>query len=238
MFCRFCGAEVPEDTIFCNKCGKRVQKDGTSSDAGEAAKPVRKKPRSRGAVLAGLLILAVLAVVLVFVLSGRNREQSQQGNDADNDPMQQSPVSVDAVRFEQYNEKDAVVIEYTWTNLTDTEISAAESVAIHAYQNGIALESADSAAVGDLRQRKGKPGASVKLEDAFYLDDLTGEVLVEVTPQSTGSGIVYFRKTYSRTMASTEEPGVDIMDSNGDVVAPTVDDPASAATSSVPAGQP
>ena len=24
MFCNYCGAQVPDDSIFCNKCGKRL----------------------------------------------------------------------------------------------------------------------------------------------------------------------------------------------------------------------
>lgn len=108
-----------------------------------------------------------------------------------------SCVSIHDVRFEQYRGKNIAVIAYTWTNITDSETSAAYNVDIHAYQNNIELASAYFANENsDLLLRDVKPGVSIELEEVFYLDDLQSDVLVEVTPWITNSGKVYISNTY------------------------------------------
>jgi len=37
MYCRYCGQQLPDDSAFCSKCGKKVQHDGNI-----AAEPVKQ----------------------------------------------------------------------------------------------------------------------------------------------------------------------------------------------------
>lgn len=46
MYCRYCGAEVDEDSVFCASCGKQVEEPSGASDTvaqdGEAVPEVKK----------------------------------------------------------------------------------------------------------------------------------------------------------------------------------------------------
>ena len=37
MYCRYCGQQLPDDSAFCSKCGKKVQHEGN-----QAAEPVKQ----------------------------------------------------------------------------------------------------------------------------------------------------------------------------------------------------
>ena len=62
MFCRNCGATVPDDAVYCNECGKKinrfyVMKDRVGNEIGDNKSKV---------ILALCIIIIVLAVVLIF----------------------------------------------------------------------------------------------------------------------------------------------------------------------------
>lgn len=47
MFCRYCGAEVPDDDVFCQSCGRKLVRDVASRQAAEDRLPETKpKPKS------------------------------------------------------------------------------------------------------------------------------------------------------------------------------------------------
>ena len=78
MFCRYCGTQNPDDSLFCKKCGKNLE-DGTkepSPPAKEPAAPLKEvtpkeKKRSSLPIVLGITIpvIAVL-VVVVLILTG------------------------------------------------------------------------------------------------------------------------------------------------------------------------
>ena len=41
MFCRYCGQELPDDSVFCSKCGKKVQHEGAEAPAEVKAEPAK-----------------------------------------------------------------------------------------------------------------------------------------------------------------------------------------------------
>ena len=41
MYCRYCGHELPDDSVFCSKCGKKVQHDG-QAQAGVGTEPAKQ----------------------------------------------------------------------------------------------------------------------------------------------------------------------------------------------------
>ena len=77
MYCPKCGAKLPDDASFCNKCGSRVEpiesSGPTSQEPVVAAAPeevaptpapVEKKPRRLNPVLTGVLCaLGIISVV-------------------------------------------------------------------------------------------------------------------------------------------------------------------------------
>lgn len=72
MFCRFCGSTLPDDSQFCNSCGKALTSASPASETGPAAvqavAPVKSAPAktrspaavSRSIIIAALLVAGVL----------------------------------------------------------------------------------------------------------------------------------------------------------------------------------
>ncbi|MBP5633277.1 MAG: zinc-ribbon domain-containing protein [Clostridia bacterium] len=102
MFCPFCGNEVKDGSVFCQKCGKRLVNEAansaqvkketeTSAEAAVAetkantAAPVSKAPKkklSKNAligIIAGAAAL-VLAIILIVVLVSVNRNKDGKSN--------------------------------------------------------------------------------------------------------------------------------------------------------------
>ena len=49
MYCRYCGQQLPDDSAFCSKCGKKVQHDGNiaAEPVKQAAPPAEKVEHCR-----------------------------------------------------------------------------------------------------------------------------------------------------------------------------------------------
>lgn len=59
MKCNHCGAEIPDDSKFCDQCGKKL-------DLGD------KRPSNKMFIWLGVAALAIVVVVLIFTLSGNS----------------------------------------------------------------------------------------------------------------------------------------------------------------------
>lgn len=59
MRCNHCGADTPDDSIYCEQCGKKLDLGG-------------KRPSTKMLIWLGVAALAIVAVVLVFALSGNS----------------------------------------------------------------------------------------------------------------------------------------------------------------------
>lgn len=94
--------------------------------------------------------------------------------------------------------RTVVVISYSWSNTTGSEDSAIYNVSLHAYQNGIELEKAYLADIDSASQtRNVKPGATIQLEEAFYLDDPYADLLVEAAPWLALDDTIYASALYT-----------------------------------------
>lgn len=75
MYCRKCGAEIPDEAVFCPECGERVIKvseNRKTTKTEELKKNIQKEksvvktkstPRKKGGILKPLLIVGVIAVL-------------------------------------------------------------------------------------------------------------------------------------------------------------------------------
>ena len=59
MYCKKCGAEIPDDVKFCLHCGAPVE---------ESAKPVEPAPEQPGKILIAPAILAIIGAVLMLAV--------------------------------------------------------------------------------------------------------------------------------------------------------------------------
>ena len=87
-FCRYCGAELPEDANFCESCGTVIEENDTPAPSGEKPKHKRKawkkkRPLTLRAFLFivrnTIVILLILAVLIIAVqLPGKIKDAAQQ----------------------------------------------------------------------------------------------------------------------------------------------------------------
>lgn len=69
--CKYCGAEVKEEDLFCTACGKRLQTEGTwKKEEERAAKEQNENtsPLSVGSYFLMMLILLIPVVNLIFLI--------------------------------------------------------------------------------------------------------------------------------------------------------------------------
>ena len=78
MRCKFCGAELVEDTTVCTECGKDNAKDSLDT----LQKKVKTMRTALLILLAVLLVVAVAAVVVISVWGGMDHEEDPTGSTA------------------------------------------------------------------------------------------------------------------------------------------------------------
>lgn len=72
MYCRYCGAELDDDAVFCENCGKRVKEasDGSDTDTQRERSSAQKKGLTGGRrgrkmlLLLAMMVVAAVAVVM------------------------------------------------------------------------------------------------------------------------------------------------------------------------------
>lgn len=94
MFCKYCGAEMQDDDVFCRKCGRAVENgvnvsnsNNVNSNFSTDANAINSNPNKiqlslSGAVIIGIVIVAVIAIIIlsVMIIKGDNNEVNNQAN--------------------------------------------------------------------------------------------------------------------------------------------------------------
>lgn len=88
MLCKFCGAKNPDDSLFCKKCGKSLEKKATEVKALNKITPQKDKPGSKLPLILGITIplgIIIIAIILVFTgiipLLNQNEPVADAGED-------------------------------------------------------------------------------------------------------------------------------------------------------------
>ena len=143
-----------------------------------------------------LTIIAVAAFALMALASGSSeKETKDQGTDAagvetkgeDNTEIGKYILEIQSCRLaKSFDDKDVVIVKYLFTNVSDDN-PAAFNIAFsdEVYQNGVGLNPAyildDSANYSyDNQSKKIQKGASIEVEAAYELNDITTDITVEV----------------------------------------------------------
>ena len=99
MFCRFCGADLPSDSTFCQSCGKSLAiSSSVSSSAGIAAAPATApisgpataQPESRRAIVVGISLGVAVIIVAVVAFVALKPKGTPTANPSPQ-PVQASP---------------------------------------------------------------------------------------------------------------------------------------------------
>ncbi len=71
MFCKFCGPEIPDDSIFCKKYGKSLKEETVETKDIDKKTLPEKKPGRKLPVILGIAIpLGIIIIALVLVFTG------------------------------------------------------------------------------------------------------------------------------------------------------------------------
>lgn len=146
-------------------------------------------------VLSFLMALVILCGFALFALASGSDEggSADQGSGnaqnatTDNTSLGKYSVEIKSCRLaKSYDDKDVVIVTYTFTNVNDDNATAFY-VAFNdsAYQNGVGLNEAyvlaeDANYSADNQTKEIKKGASLDVEVAYELNDVTTDVEVEV----------------------------------------------------------
>lgn len=143
-----------------------------------------------------LTIIAVAAFALMALASGSSeKETKDQGTDAagvetkgeDNTEIGKYNLEIQSCRLaKSFDDKDVVIVKYLFTNVSDDNPAAFNlAFSDEVYQNGVGLNSAyilDDGAnySSDNQSKKIQKGASIEVEAAYELNDITTDITVEV----------------------------------------------------------
>ena len=139
-----------------------------------------------------LLTLAILASFGLFAMASNSDDTTtDQGSDSAQADTTKSTfadcnIEIKSARLaKSYDNKDIVIITYTYTNLDDTATPFYTAVEDKAFQNGVGLNkcylTANSANYSaDNQSKELQKGASLDVEVAYELNDSTTDVTVEV----------------------------------------------------------
>ena len=158
-------------------------------------------------------VIAVLVLGAVLALAGCGRSSKGRSDSAgsETEPMaaeQTQPaetaqsdyaVTIDGARVTENMTGDkVVVITYTFTNNSDDKASFTFAISTEVYQNGVELDKDyfvddvdSSASLSNI-----KPGASIQVEEAYALDDMS-DIEVEVSELLSFSNDLLASQTFT-----------------------------------------
>lgn len=223
-FCIFCGVEVEQDDI--DEVVENVEINApiagtnpptlTEQNGSDYTKEEKKKSGGCLRIVIGVVVLSIVGCGGFMLKKEEEGEKAPAVEDfVYEEPYQEEQDEIEtSYAAQEYKNEDPsvqildayiskyagepiLIVSYEWTNTKSTMRTARTSIGIDAYQNGIQLEKPSFSNEDDeLLSRKIKPDTSIRLEEAFYLDDTVSDVQVEVHPWLTFTDEVYAVKTF------------------------------------------
>ena len=171
MYCSRCGQKVPDDALFCEHCGNRIErpiteKEVQSSQKSYAARKPHGSGKSRAAVLClGLALLCVLGIGGAFLFLHGNEDGNSEQLALPAESRQEADTESTALSTESVREADT---ESTAIPAESAQEAAAESTAMP-------VERSD-----DTTERIQAPTADIRdAANAFQNENVSSQTWVE-----------------------------------------------------------
>jgi RNA polymerase subunit RPABC4/transcription elongation factor Spt4 len=191
--CKTCGADIAKKAKVCPACGAKNKK------------PVMRRP--------GIWVLIVIVIIIVAAVAGSGGgsktpvDQTDGGSATtaqessaseksvpEEDVAEAAPAVIigDCEYSEDYANEPTIIVNYEWTNTTNSTTSLTWAYTIKAYQNGVELN--ESYFSDDwLSDKKGmnaswvdssrdvKPGSTIQTSIVYEIDDESSPIEIEVS---------------------------------------------------------
>ena len=216
-FCVYCGASIEQQGTAQPKAAENLQQGSTISanKASDSANNKQAQNKNKAPLIIAIIVAVIAVLAIAFAVRAYQRKKIQEAIQSFTEDYNQdysrdysdgyssesyyenSPVEILEATTAEYSGRPIVIVSYRWTNPESTTQSALFNVSLYAYQNGVELEKPIFYDENDdMRNRDVKPGYSVDIEEAFYLDDMVSDILVEAVPWLGSDDEAYTAKTF------------------------------------------
>lgn len=194
MYCQKCGTQNPEGTNNCSNCGAPLN-----------ATPVKPKKKKTGLIIAVVAIIAVIAIIAA--LGGGGDKTPDTSSDANASTSAASAAKTktakdfevklkDSFATDDYDGKPVLVVTYEFKNTSEQKASWMIVVDDTAMQNGIGLNKTyTSYGISDYssdnQQKEIMPGKTLEVQEAYYLNDETTQVEIQIAPAFSLTDAIY-----------------------------------------------
>ena len=185
MFCKNCGAQIPDSAKFCTECGRKIEQEPIRKN------PQRPKPKPHPipwwgwALLIIGIVFAIGKGVLGDVIAPTPESRVTVENPID---VEYSGCHIKAKTFDIVGTSDPTLyVYYEFTNFNDTEVPYcfADLVTQRSFQDNIEIDvDYPGSDTGRDAYTKIKPGASITVCTRFKLRNVDSGSRVEITMRS------------------------------------------------------
>ena len=185
MFCKNCGAQIPDSAKFCTECGRKIEQVPVREN------PQRPKPKPHPIPWWGWVLLALGIVISISsAFQSGVIEPSPESRVTVENPIdvEYSGCHIKAKSFDIVGtSKPTLYVYYEFTNFNDTEVPYcfADLVTQRAFQDNIEIDvNYPGSDTGRDAYTKIKPGASLTVCTRFDLRNSNSGSKVEITMRS------------------------------------------------------
>lgn len=192
MYCQKCGTQNPEGANNCSNCGAPL---------GTPEKPKKKK---KGLIIAVVAIIVVVAVIAALGGGGSKTPETSSSGESTSAASASKTTSnkdfevklKDSFATDDSEGKPVLVVTYEFKNTSDKKASWMIVVDDTALQDGIGLNKTyTSYGIDDYnsdnQQKEIMPGKTLEVQEAYYLNDETTQVEIQIAPSFAWEDEIY-----------------------------------------------
>lgn len=198
MKCFYCGEEYDANSFkTCPRCNAPHYQEYTSQQP-----PIIVQEKKKHGCLTKILIGLGVCFILLLIVSSFAKTNENMSASTTNENITGDSVSAEketgnnvgnfnveykSAKVVKDDDKDVIIVDLVFTNNSKADISFDEAISDTAYQDGIELQNViftynirDNYSDAE-SDKKIKPGKSLELQKAYYLNDLTSIIELELS---------------------------------------------------------